>query len=87
MGKNIGMNKGRAFRAKDILNATKTELREQFSGGLVYYIYHNTIDATGDHAASEDKVFQAVETAKSELIRLSDKLVNNLSGVTSVYYS
>ncbi|WP_084676125.1 BREX-1 system phosphatase PglZ type A [Carnobacterium funditum] len=79
MGKNIGMNKGRAFRAKDILNATKTELREQFSGGLVYYIYHNTIDATGDHAASEDKVFQAVETAKSELIRLSDKLVNNLS--------
>ncbi|SEL09962.1 TIGR02687 family protein [Carnobacterium iners] len=79
MGKNIGINKGRAFRAKDILNATKTELREQFSGGLVYYIYHNTIDATGDHAASEDKVFQAVETAKSELIRLSDKLVNNLS--------
>lgn len=76
---NIGMNKGKAFRAKDILNATKTELREQFSGGSVYYIYHNTIDATGDHAVSEDKVFQAVETAKIELMRLADKLVNNLS--------
>ena len=32
------------------------------------YIYHNVIDATGDSAKTEEKVFEAVEDALVELV-------------------
>ena len=48
----------------------------------VIYVYHNRIDATGDKRESEERVFEAVEEALQELIRLIKKLtganVNNL---------
>lgn len=75
----VGAGKGKAFQARDILQATKAEMREVFAGGQVFYIYHNAIDAAGDTAPNEDRVFQAVETTKQEILRLADKLVNNVS--------
>lgn len=43
------------------------------------YIYHNQIDKTGDDTATEDKVFEAVE---SELVKLKDlvKKISNVNG-------
>lgn len=43
-----------SFVARDILQATKAEMREAFVGGQVDYIFHDAIDATGDNASSED---------------------------------
>lgn len=80
----FGEGKANAFRASDILQATKAEMRDAFVGGQVYYIYHDAIDATGDHAASEDRVFVAVEAAKEELRKLADKLVNNVSAANLI---
>ncbi|MDE1549164.1 BREX-1 system phosphatase PglZ type A [Jeotgalibaca caeni] len=77
--KKFGEGQANAFRARDILQATKSEMREAFVGGQVYYIFHDAIDAMGDNASSEDRVFSAVETAKQELRNLADKLVNNIS--------
>lgn len=75
----FGADKANAFRASDLLQMTKTEMRDAFSGGLVYYIYHDAIDAIGDHAASEDRVFAGVNLAKQEIRKIADKLVNNVS--------
>lgn len=43
----------------------QAERREAISGAGVVYIYHNTIDAVGDKAATEDRVFDACEQAIS----------------------
>jgi uncharacterized protein (TIGR02687 family) len=45
----------------------------------VVYIYHNEIDATGDKAASEHKVFEAVESS-FETIEKIIKQIANLNG-------
>lgn len=80
----FGEDKAKAFHARDILQMTKIEMREAFSGGLVFYIYHNSIDAMGDHAATEDRVFSGVELAKEEIRKLADKLVNNVSAANLI---
>ncbi|WP_286907021.1 BREX-1 system phosphatase PglZ type A [Clostridium sp. UBA1652] len=56
-----------------------SEIRKAFIGLDVIYIYHNTIDARGDHAASEREVFGATEEAFKEIITLVNKLVNRVS--------
>src|SRR5699024_7692010 len=48
------------------------------------YIYHDTIDATGDDAATEVDTFQAVEKALDQLSDLVRIIRNDLSG-THVY--
>ena len=54
----LGVDRAKAVDAKAILNSSRSELREMFKGSnSIYYIYHNTIDAIGDHAASESHVF------------------------------
>jgi hypothetical protein len=78
----LGVDRAKAVDAKAVLNSSRSELREMFKGSnSIYYIYHNTIDAIGDHAASESHVFEAVELAQQELIRLIDKLFNGVSAV------
>ena len=78
----LGVDRAKAVDAKEVLNSSRSELREMFKGSnSIYYIYHNTIDAIGDHAASESHVFEAVELAQQELIRLIDKLFNGVSAV------
>ncbi|PTQ83311.1 uncharacterized protein (TIGR02687 family) [Trichococcus patagoniensis] len=78
----LDVDKAKAVDAKEVLNSSRSELREIFTGnGSVFYIYHNTIDAIGDHAASESHVFEAVELAQQELMRLIDKLFNGVSAV------
>lgn len=48
--------------------------RSLFSNNDVVYIYHNRIDAVGDKRDSEDRVFEAVEDALGELIKIIRKL-------------
>ena len=61
---------GMACRAED-LRAMKTDEARAFTEGKkVVYIYHNIIDARGDHAATEGETFDAVETCIKELLEL-----------------
>lgn len=58
----------------------KEEGREFIKDKRVVYIYHNTIDATGDAGNTESKTFEAVRHAIKELASLVGYIVNNLNG-------
>lgn len=52
---------------------SSNELKALTSGLEVIYIYHNTVDITGEGGPKEDKVFEGVETAVSEVYDIIDK--------------
>lgn len=53
---------------------SSNELRMLTSGVEVIYIYHNAVDITGEGGPTEDKVFEGVESAVSEVYDIIDKL-------------
>ena len=69
---------------KDIKDMKRPEYKEKFEGKKLIYIYHNAIDARGDHAATEIEVFDAVEKTFLDLRLLIKNLSNNLSA-TNIY--
>lgn len=69
-----------AIQYSDVLNMKRTERRELISGKDVVYIYHNTIDAIGDKAPTEKKVFEACEDAMQELSNLLRIIINDMQG-------
>ncbi|WP_078427949.1 BREX-1 system phosphatase PglZ type A [Alkalihalobacterium alkalinitrilicum] len=77
------VNDSIAVNYSDIKNM-KRKLRDLMKGQKVIYIYHNTIDARGDHAATEHDVFFAVKDAIDELSKLIHDLVNHVSA-TNIY--
>ena len=58
----------------------RAERRELVSGKEVVYIYHNTIDAIGDKAPTEKKVFDACEDAMQELSNILRIVINDMQG-------
>jgi uncharacterized protein (TIGR02687 family) len=70
-----------AVTYKDLLQMKKQERRELVAGKEIIYIYHNTIDALGDKAATETKVFEACNDAIDDLTAIVKIIVNDLSGV------
>ncbi|RFA32732.1 TIGR02687 family protein [Virgibacillus dokdonensis] len=58
----------------------KSGRREYFKGKKVIYIYHNTIDATGDHASTEKFTFDAVDKAIDEIYNIVKMIRDDLSG-------
>lgn len=73
-----------AVSFNDIKDMKRPEYKETFEGKKLIYIYHNSIDARGDHAATEREVFDAVEKAFEDLRILIKNLINNLSA-TNIY--
>ena len=69
-----------AIQFGDLLKMKKDERRELVAGKDVIYIYHNAIDAIGDKAPTESKVFDACETAIQEISGILRIIVNELSG-------
>lgn len=69
-----------AIQYNDLLNMKKEERRGLVAGKDVVYIYHNAIDAIGDKAPTESKVFSACETAIQELSGVLRIIINELSG-------
>ena len=49
-------------------------VRKLMTGKELIYIYHNQIDARGDHAATEQEVFLAAEESIREIMNLIQKL-------------
>ena len=69
-----------AIAYKTLLAMTKEERQNAISNAQVVYIYHNTIDAVGDKAATEDEVFNACEEAIVELKNLVRIITNTMNG-------
>jgi len=44
-----------------VMGMTKQKMADKFYGVKLIYIYHNTIDARGDNAATRHEVFEATE--------------------------
>jgi uncharacterized protein (TIGR02687 family) len=68
---------GSALTAEDFLSMPREGddgYRSLFSTNDVVYIYHNRIDAVGDKRDSEGRVFEAVEDALGELVKIIRKL-------------
>ena len=57
----------------------RADLRAMLTGKKLVYIFHNTIDARGDHAATEAGVFEAAEEAINDIRLLVNQLVNDVS--------
>lgn len=70
-----------AITYNEFLQMKQQERRNLAQGKDIIYIYHNTIDALGDKPVTESKVFEACETAISELTGIVKIIVNDLSGV------
>ncbi|HHH2195594.1 TPA: BREX-1 system phosphatase PglZ type A [Yersinia enterocolitica] len=70
---------GVALKAKDLQNANNQEVNDQIRNASVVYIWHDTIDAIGDKAATEDKTFEACRSAITELKDLVSRLRNRFN--------
>ncbi|CAD5896240.1 conserved hypothetical protein [Carnobacterium maltaromaticum] len=75
----VGDDQATASHAKDLLTMSRAEMRKLYVRTTVNYIYHDVIDATGDHASSEQRVFSATQEAIGELERLITKLTVNVN--------
>ena len=71
--------KSLAITYDKLMDMKSNEITKELKGLDVVYIYHNTIDARGDHASTEREVFEATEEAFKEIINLINKLVNRVS--------
>jgi uncharacterized protein (TIGR02687 family) len=67
-----------------VMDMKDAEIRKAFTGLDIVYIYHNTIDARGDHASTEREVFSATEEAFKEITLLVNKLVNRVSAASII---
>ena len=76
------LGRATALQAEALLGMTRDESRALFHEHEVVYIYQNRIDAMGDKRDTEEKVFEAVETALDELILIIKKLT--AANVTNV---
>ena len=72
--------KGLAVSSKDLMTWSNEEGRAAVRDAEVVYIYHDTIDAIGDKAATEDKTFEACRIAVKELTDLAARVMNRLKG-------
>lgn len=63
-----------AISYDEIDRLTIKEFKERTKGINLLYIYHNKIDARGDHAPSENQVFNAAQETIDDLEKLITKL-------------
>ncbi|WP_307555776.1 BREX-1 system phosphatase PglZ type A [Paenibacillus sp. V4I5] len=69
-----------AVHFQDLKNMNKAGRREAFKGKKLVYIYHDSIDATGDKASTEIYTFTAAERAIDELYDIVKIIRDDLSG-------
>jgi len=69
-----------AVKYTDLMAMKKEDRRALVNGADVVYIYHNSIDAMGEEAATENQVFEACETAMEEIKSAVKMICGTLSG-------
>ncbi len=65
-----------AISSKDLIGMSISERKQIFESKRVVYVYHNTIDSTGDSAKTEDKVFKASIDTIAEIKELVKAIIN-----------
>ena len=73
---NSNINEVKAIQFEDFDKLTSGEKKELLKGLKLIYIYHNKIDAIGDHAPSENEVFNAAQETIADLKQLITTLTN-----------
>ena len=73
---NSNINEVMAIQFEDFDKLTSGEKKELLKGLKLIYIYHNKIDAIGDHAPSENEVFNAAQETIADLKQLITTLTN-----------
>jgi uncharacterized protein (TIGR02687 family) len=68
--------RGTAISHEAFMNLNKTQGRDLMKANEVIYIYHNTIDKTGDDRSSEGETFDAVEKTFDELTQLVKRITS-----------
>ncbi|MEG0780042.1 MAG: BREX-1 system phosphatase PglZ type A [Oscillospiraceae bacterium] len=58
----------------EVMAMKRDAVRDALAGKDLVYIYHDQIDARGDHPATENEVFTAAEEAMGEIMSLVQKL-------------
>lgn len=76
----LSARNGLAIKANDLVKMTRDDAREMLRGKDVVYLYHDTIDAAGDDAKTEEKTFAAVRTAIDEICGIVSFAINTLNG-------
>lgn len=71
---------GTAVRSEDLMAMNKDQGREFVKPWRVIYVYHNRVDATGDTAVSESKIFDAMRMAINDIFALVSFIINSLNG-------
>lgn len=69
-----------ALKFEDLSKMQASKRRESANGMEVIYIYHDTIDAIGDKAPTQSKVFEACQTAIDEITWLIKTITNDMNG-------
>lgn len=67
----------RCVQFDSVKNMSTTALREIFTGQQVIYVYHDQIDARGEH--TEDEVFNACKEAVDEIYAFIEKIHNGVN--------
>lgn len=73
-----------AFAAKDVLAMKSAEQKELARDAEVVYLFHNTIDATGEDSATERDVFGACERAVEDICGLVRIATNQIKATRIV---
>ncbi|WP_306302871.1 BREX-1 system phosphatase PglZ type A [Alicyclobacillus shizuokensis] len=68
-----------AVHFRDLLSMNKAGRREFFKGKKLIYIYHDSIDATGDKASTEINTFKAAEDTIEEIYGIIKIIRDDLS--------
>lgn len=68
-----------AVQAEQIQQLNRNDLRSLVAGKKVVYIYHNRVDAIGDHRPTENGVFQATEDSIEQIKQLMTRLTLEVS--------
>jgi len=78
-------NESIAIQYEEVLDLwKKKKLPETFSGIKLIYIYHNSIDARGDNAPTENEVFEATDKTFKDISGLVRKLRNDISAINII---
>lgn len=72
----LGSVGGAAIQAKTFIEMKPGDRRDLYAAHQVLYVYHDTIDATGDKAVSEHRTFTAAADAIRELLDIIKKLAS-----------
>jgi uncharacterized protein (TIGR02687 family) len=70
-----------ALGAEELLGYERESTRALIRENDVVYVYHNRIDAVGDKRDSEEKVFEAVEDAINDLVKVVKKLTSDNANI------